>query len=126
MGNAGRKWAISALVLLGAAATTGAAKQIALKPVTDSAYRRATFTVAITPTHAVPAHTTCTWTANVSGGTAPYSYAWQINNSPIGFDSPTLSYTTGSSGFRIFVTVTDATSAQAVDSKIITLGGSSC
>lgn len=124
MTRVGRNWMVCALVLAGAFAASGAAKagQAAFAGLTD----HSSFTVAITPTHSVPAHTTCTWTANVSGGTAPYSYAWEVNNSPVGFDYPSLSYTTGGSGFRIFVTVTDATSAQAVDSKIITVGGSSC
>lgn len=125
MTTAGRKWSIATLGLLLAFATTAAAGNGTF----DRAPRLglgSTFTVSITPTHSVPAHTTCTWTANVSGGTAPYSYAWEINNSPIGSDSPTLSYTTGTMGFRIFVIVTDATSAQATDSKIITIGGSSC
>lgn len=128
MENTTRTWRICA-VLFAAAIATGAATYPVgpkVKATSLSHTDVTTLTVAITPTHQVPAHVQCTWTATPSGGTAPYHYAWTANNSAVGTDSPTLAYTNGGGPFRLMVTVTDATTAQAFDSKIITIGGSTC
>jgi hypothetical protein len=80
-----------------------------------------TLTVLITPGNSVPANTLCHWHATPSGGTAPYQYAWTVNNSPAGNGSDVLAYLNNGSAFRVFVTVTDATTAQANDSKVISI-----
>jgi pimeloyl-ACP methyl ester carboxylesterase len=60
------------------------------------------------PTLTQPNYTD-TWTANVSGGTAPYNYAWYVNGVlQSGATSNTFSYTNDGSNFSISVTVTDA------------------
>jgi hypothetical protein len=125
MENTTRTWRICA-VLLAVAIATSAATQPAshnVKAASISPSAVATLTVLITPPDPVPAHMLCHWTATPSGGTSPYHYAWTVNNSAVGTDAPALAYTNNGSGFRLQVVVTDATSAQAFDSKIITMGG---
>jgi hypothetical protein len=130
MNSIARKWGICAAVLVVAIATT-AANQLAspdIKALSVSARDVGTLSVLITPASPVPPNTYCTFTATPSGGTSPYHYAWAVNNSAIGTDSQYLSFTTpGPGGFRIQVTVTDQTSAQASDSKIISVtSGATC
>ena len=127
--NIARRSRIGAALIVAAIATSCVDSQPASPDVRGVAPRFGTLTalsVLITPTHSLPANTYCTFTANVSGGTAPYHYQWKVNNSNVGFDSQFLSWFTGTSGFRIQVFVTDAASGAANDSKIITLGGASC
>jgi hypothetical protein len=85
-----------------------------------------TFPVSITPNGNVPLHVACTYTANVSGGTAPYHYAWKVQNVAYGSDSPTISYSSNGGGFHVEVNVTDANNDTGYDSNIMTTGGSSC
>jgi len=47
----------------------------------------------------------CTWTAQPTGGAAPYTYAWFGDSR---FYSQTINYVTGESGFYMSVNVTDA------------------
>lgn len=126
MGNVGRKWAVCALLLAGAVTATGATKAARLRPraVSTQSVQTRTFFVSITPNGAVPSHASCIFTANVSGGTAPYHYAWAVNNSPIGSDAQAVSYTNNGTGFRIDVNVTDNTGDTGYDSNIMTIGGS--
>ncbi len=129
MMNIPRRSRIGAALIVAAIAASCVDSQPASPDVRGASPRFGTLTalsVLITPANAVPANTYCTFTANVSGGTAPYHYQWKVNNSNVGFDSQWLSYFTGTSGFRIQVFVTDAASGSANDSKIISVGGSSC
>jgi hypothetical protein len=124
-----RKWIVGAflvatVLVVGATSASGSLR-------TPSAHRPTrhshTLTVNITPNGQVPAHWTCHWNASVSGGSGNYSYAWRANNSPVGFDSPVLTYTNNGSPFRIDVTVTDnSTSDQGADSNIMSIGGTFC
>jgi hypothetical protein len=58
---------------------------------------------------ATQAYNTDTWTANVSGGTAPYSYAWYVDGVlQSGATSNTFSYANDGSNFTVSVTVSDA------------------
>jgi len=120
--NSGKKLTIVAGLLVSAIAASGAST---LRAYHSHGVARLTETrtiaVNIQPAHSVPPNTYCTFTANVSGGVAPYHYAWYANNSPVGFDSPQLSYLTGTSGFRLQAFVTDANNDQGNDSKIITI-----
>jgi hypothetical protein len=61
-----------------------------------------------------PLNAWCTWEADVSGGTPPYSYAWYRDEE---FVSPVDSYTgyTGTTDFLLELVVTDAASDE--DSK---------
>lgn len=58
------------------------------------------------PTHVEP-NQWCTWTADVSGGTGPYTYAWYRNGSLVDEDN-TYTASTGSSDFDLEVEVDDA------------------
>lgn len=49
----------------------------------------------------------CTWTANVSGGTSPYSYDWKRSGVDVG-SSQTYHASTGTSSFYLQVGVTDS------------------
>ncbi len=64
---------------------------------------------------------TCTWRAQVSGGTAPYTYEW---NAYPGADFTTYRYeftgsTISSAGYTIEVTVTDANNVTATQTRYI-------
>jgi len=130
MNNIARRWAIGATLLAATMAASPAENQPAspdVRPVSTRVSDKVSFSVNITPASPVPPNVTCTWTANVSEGTSPYHYAWAVNNSPVGYDSQYLSYTNNGGAFRIQVFVTDATSAQTNDSKIMTISsGGSC
>jgi hypothetical protein len=125
MNNVARRW--SACVALSLAAVgVSAARNQDVKAVSEQARHVGSLFVSITPNGSVQSHATCTWTANVTGGVAPYHYAWTINNVPAGFDSQFLQYTNNGSAFRVLVTVTDDASAQAWDSNVMSVGGTSC
>lgn len=49
----------------------------------------------------------CLWTATVSGGTQPYSFAWEVGGVAVGSTNP-LQYTNSGSSFSLRVVVTDA------------------
>ncbi len=59
----------------------------------------------------------CLWSANASGGTPPYHYAW----TPPGNDSPDLTYTNSGQNFTVSVRVTDAVGASGNDSYPVTV-----
>src|SRR3954468_7452225 len=123
---ASRRLRVCAALVVAAVATSAARNQ---PPRPDARVSSApvlsvrTLSVSITPNGAVPSHTQCTWTATVSGGVAPYHYAWTVNNVAAGTDSQFLQYTNNGNPFRVFVTVTDANSAQAIDSNVMSVGG---
>jgi hypothetical protein len=123
MDNIARRWGICVALLAAAIATSAATRPASpdIRAVSVWARNVRTLSVLITPATSVPPNVPCTWTATPSGGTSPYHYAWAVNNSAIGTDSPTLSYTNNGGSFRIQVFVTDQTSAQANDSKIISV-----
>jgi subtilisin family serine protease len=69
------------------------------------------------PTNVRPG-ATCTWFANVSGGTPPYvSYAWF----PLGNNSSELTYTNTGQSFNVSVWVTDADGAKGYDDQPVTV-----
>jgi len=85
-----------------------------------------TLSVSINGPTLVPARRQCTWTAATSGGTPPYTYAWNVNGSGAGDGSDALTITTPSSAFTIGVTASDANSLQGQASLSVRIGGSSC
>ena len=128
MEKTGRVWRICG-ILLGVAIASGAATHPGspkVKAASSSHKEVAALSVIITPTTSVPSHVQCHWTATPSGGTGPYDYAWTANNTPVGDGTSVLAYTNNGGAFHLVVTVTDATSAQAFDSKVITIGGTFC
>lgn len=129
MVNVTRKWRIWGTLIV--ATVVASCGQNPSGPDASSLSVRAnildSFSVLITPTHSVPPHVQCHWNATVTGGVSPYHYAWTANNVPVGGDSPNLAFTNNGSSFRVLVTVTDATSAQTWDSKVITVAvGATC
>ena len=127
MSRFGRSWMIG-LVSLGGIVVAGRATkawgvQVGPRVASDHSV---TFPVSITPNGSVPLHVSCTFTANVSGGTPPYHYAWKVQNVAYGSDSPTISYSSNGGGFHVEVNVTDANSDTGYDSNIMTTGGSRC
>jgi hypothetical protein len=128
MRRVGRSWAIYLTVLAAIAVASQVTK--AANPHARGIAARAshsiTFPVSITPNGSVPLHVSCTYTANVSGGTAPYHYAWKVQNVTYGSDSPTISYSSNGGSFHVEVSVTDANSDTGYDSNIMNTGGSSC
>lgn len=61
------------------------------------------------PTSVRTNQTTCSWTAQVTGGILAYSYSWKKNGVVVGNDSPFLQLgSTGTSAFALSVDVTDA------------------
>ena len=128
MGNVGRRWTISAFLLAAAVAVSGTMNRASLyaRAVSAPSHVAGTLSVSITPNGSVPSHATCIFTANVSGGSSPYHFAWSVNNSPIGSDSQTVSYTNNGSSFRIDVQVTDNLGDQGYDSNIMSIGGTNC
>ena len=118
MRTAGRNWMMVVFLFLGIGAMTAA---IAVSP-NNTAHR--TFSVSITPNGSVPSHQSCHFTANLGGGTAPFHYAWAVNNSPVGDDNQVIVYTNNGSAFRIDVHVTDNNGDTGYDSNIMGIGGS--
>jgi hypothetical protein len=66
---------------------------------------------------------TKTWSATVTGGTAPYSYQWRFNGTAVGTNSSSYSRSIcySSADFTIQVTVTDANSQTATASYPVTV-----
>lgn len=71
------------------------------------------------PTEARP-HATCSWTANVSGGTGPYSYSWTVDGG-FGGSSYEATYTNGGWLFYVQVSVTAANGAQGSATKAVSV-----
>lgn len=66
---------------------------------------------------------TCTWTADVTGGTPPYTYQWGGNTGMVSTGPDDESYWTGYKAVytwgSLYVTVTDADNRQVHDELII-------
>ncbi len=61
-----------------------------------------------------------TFTANASGGTAPYTYSWDFGDGSSSSDqNPSHTYSSAGN-YNVTLTVTDSSSSQATDSLIIT------
>lgn len=58
---------------------------------------------------AVKPGATCEWSATANG-VPPLNYAWKVNGSSVGFNSPAYTHTAGSSTFDLSVVITDAAS----------------
>ena len=127
MGKASRNWMISAVLLTAAVTVSGSANpaSVQARTVSNGSIGSHTLSVSITPNGAVPAHSSCHFTATVSGGSGSYHYAWAVNNSPVGSDFSVIVYTNNGSPFRIDVNVTDAnTGDTGYDSNVMSIGGS--
>ena len=75
----------------------------------------------------IEANLSCQWGAIVSGGTAPFSYAWKVDGAPVGDNSDLLTYTNTGSAFTIEVVVTDADSRTASNSlSVAIVSGAFC
>jgi hypothetical protein len=61
---------------------------------------------------------TCEWTANVTGGTTPYSYQWKRDGQLVGTSS-SYSGDTGTADFQLEVTVTDSESETDSDALYV-------
>lgn len=68
---------------------------------------------------------TCTWLANASGGTPPYSYSWKVDNVPVGTNDSALEYQNAGSPFTISVVVSDGASLTASDTHPVSISSSS-
>ncbi len=75
--------------------------------------------VSISGPSAVEAYLTCLWIANPSGGVSPFTYAWTVDGVSVGDATSELTYTAGSTPFRIDVTVTDAIGATTSNSVFV-------
>jgi hypothetical protein len=62
----------------------------------------------------------CTWSAGVSGGNAPYSYSWSASGGS-GYASGSDYTNTSSSSFTLYLTVTDAVGTSQSTSKRVTV-----
>ena len=81
-------------------------------------------TVTITGPSSAKPSSTCLWTANASGGTPPYAYAWSVYSASVGGNSSELIYQNSGSSFTINVTVTYAGSPTGSASKGVTVTSS--
>ncbi len=72
-----------------------------------------TFNVSVTGTSGIAAGAWCEWYAATAGGTPPYSYAWTINDQPVGDGSSLLQHYNDGYSFVIRVTATDQTNHTA-------------
>jgi pimeloyl-ACP methyl ester carboxylesterase len=66
----------------------------------------------------------CTWTATVTGGTAPYSYRWTKNGVAVGDDLSSLTLSTPTSQFTLALTVTDSHSSSKAGSRTVSVSSS--
>lgn len=80
----------------------------------------ADFSVAISGPTSVYADRTVTWTAVLSGGTAPFTYQWYVNGAPSG-DSQSVALNTGATSFQLGVDVTDAMTESRGASQFVTV-----
>jgi subtilisin family serine protease len=80
--------------------------------------------VTISGPSSVRPYDTCTWAASPTGGTAPFTYNWFVNNISVGENSNQLTYTAGSVSFTIAVDVTDATGQLVTASRAVSISTS--
>jgi hypothetical protein len=110
-----------ALALLSAAGCADAPSPI----VPDAAGRQSVlpFSVTIGGPDDITNAWTCTWTADVTGGTPPYTYRWGGNSGMVSTGPDDESYWTGYKAVytwgSLYVTVTDADGWQVYDDLII-------
>lgn len=71
----------------------------------------------------VKPNTTCMWWANVTGGTAPFTYAWYRNGYPVG-EGSYVYVSTGATNFTLALTVQDRYEQTGSASKSITVKSS--
>jgi len=83
--------------------------------------RPAAISVSIQGQFQIRPNDSCYWTANASGGTGAYSYAWTVNGQPVGSNSSQLFYTNTGSSFTLAVTVTDGSSTPGADSRSVSV-----
>lgn len=62
----------------------------------------------------------CTWFADVSDGTAPYSYSWVKGSAPVGSGAE-LNMETGTNGFTLKLTITDSGGRKGSDTRSVTV-----
>jgi hypothetical protein len=83
-------------------------------------YVKAGLTVTISPPSTVRRFTSCTWYKSVSGGTAPYTYSWEIEGGSGTSTSSSFTAEVLSAAADIYLTVTDANGVQKTVTKHIT------
>lgn len=83
-------------------------------------YVKPGLTVTISPPSTVRRFTSCTWYKSVSGGTAPYTYYWEIDGGAGTSTSATFTADVISAAADIYLTVTDANGVQKTVTKHIT------
>ncbi|HEU4561700.1 MAG TPA: hypothetical protein VFS20_28000, partial [Longimicrobium sp.] len=84
-------------------------------------YVKPGLTVTISPPSTVRRFTSCTWYKSVSGGTAPYTYYWEIDGGAATTNTgATFTADVISAAADIYLTVTDANGVQKTVSKHIT------
>jgi subtilisin len=69
---------------------------------------------------AVKPSSACEWSATANG-VPPLNYAWKVNGSSVGFNSPTYTHTAGSSTFDLSVVITDAASRSGSASRMVSV-----
>lgn len=94
---------------VGSASITATAGGVA---VSRNVYVKPGLTVTISPPSTVRRFTSCTWFKSVTGGTAPYTYSWEIEGGSVASAGSTLTATVISAAADIYLTVTDANGVQ--------------
>ena len=79
--------------------------------------------VSISGPASVRSGSTCIWTANVSGGTPPYSYSWSTGGGYVPGGSE-FTYTNTGTNFTIYLAVSDAANTSNSASKDVTISSS--
>jgi subtilisin family serine protease len=77
------------------------------------------YTASITGPSSVRSRNACSWTVSPLGGVSPYTYSWNV-----GGTSDRITYQNTGTSFTLTVTVTDATGAQKIVSKAVTVSSS--
>jgi hypothetical protein len=80
--------------------------------------------VSISGPTSVRPYDTCLWTAAPTGGTAPFTYSWYVNNLDLGVNSNEVTYTAGSVSFTLAVQVADATGVTVTSSRTVSISSS--
>jgi hypothetical protein len=82
--------------------------------------------VNIQGTRSAPLNAWYTWTAQVSGGTEPYQFAWRRDDQLVS-SQPTYNGFTGTMGFLLEVDVSDAETQSTSRSIVVSVsGGGGC